>query len=66
VSVQQYGVTGYDDSEFWWFFDHSYGQILEGDGTDTSQFNGATQPAMSIWSAEVTRSGCSNEPPELL
>ncbi len=62
-SVQQYGVTGYDDSEFWWFFDHSYGQILEGDGTDTVTIQwGYPTGDVDLEVLEVTRSGCSNEP----
>jgi gliding motility-associated-like protein len=34
-SVERYGVSGLDNSNFYWFFNFDYGEILDGDGPDT-------------------------------
>jgi gliding motility-associated-like protein len=61
-SIQQYGVEGYESSQFWWYFDHHYGQ-LEGDGSDTVTIHwGYPTGTVQIEVLERTISGCSNEP----
>lgn len=62
-SVQQYGVEGFESSQFWWYFDHHYGQILEGDGTDTVTIEwGYPTGTVQLEVLEITSAGCSNVP----
>jgi len=62
-SIEQYGVTGFSDSQFWWYFDHSYGEIIDGDGTDTVMIHwGYGTGEVELEVLEVTSEGCSNVP----
>jgi len=62
-SVEHYGVTGFEDSQFWWYFDHHYGQITEGDGTDTVIIQwGYSTGIVEMEVLEITSEGCSNVP----
>jgi gliding motility-associated-like protein len=62
-SVEKYGVTGLDNSNFYWYFDHRYGQILDGDGTDTVTIHwGYPTGTIDLEVLEVTESNCSNSP----
>jgi gliding motility-associated-like protein len=62
-SVQQYGVEGYESSLFWWYFDHQYGRIIEGDGTDTVTIQWYYPTGtVQLEVIEVTIAGCSNVP----
>ncbi len=62
-SIEKYGVTGFSDSQFWWYFDHSYGEIIDGDGTDTVTIRwGYGTGIVEMEVLEITSEGCSNVP----
>jgi gliding motility-associated-like protein len=62
-SVEKYGVTGYENSEFYWYIDQSRGTIIDGAGTDTITIRwgyGTGEVEMEVH--EITASGCRNIP----
>jgi gliding motility-associated-like protein len=62
-SVERYGVTGLDNSSYYWYFDHRYGQIIDGDGTDTVTIRWGYQTHdVELEVLEMTSSNCSNNP----
>jgi gliding motility-associated-like protein len=62
-SVEYYGVTGFEDSQFLWYFDHSFGQIIDGEGTDTVAIRWFYKTGtVEMEVLEVTSEGCSNVP----
>lgn len=62
-SIEQYGVSGFDDSQFWWYFDQRYGEIIDGDGTDTVIIRwGYGIGTVEMEVLEITKEGCSNFP----
>jgi gliding motility-associated-like protein len=62
-SVERYGVSGLDGSTFYWYFDHRYGTIVEGDLTDTVTIQWGYQTGdVELEALEVTNAGCKNNP----
>jgi gliding motility-associated-like protein len=62
-SVEKYGVTGFEDSEFFWYLDQSQGTIIDGAGTDTVTIRwGYNTGIVEMEVHEVTASGCTNIP----
>ena len=64
-SIQRYGVTGFDNSEFVWSFDASRGEVLEGNGTDTIAIRwGYETGSVQLEVLEITSEGCIDVPSE--
>ena len=62
-SVQRYGVTGSEGSQFWWYYDQDYGETLEGDGTDTVTIRwGYDTGPVELEVVEITPKGCEGLP----
>jgi gliding motility-associated-like protein len=62
-SVEEYGVDGYADSRFVWSFDHSYGQIINGEGTNRIMIHwGYRTGVIDMEVLEITSSECFNFP----
>lgn len=62
-SIQRYGVTGSLGSRFIWSFDHDYGQVLNGEGTDTitiQWYYGRGNVQLEV--QEITNAGCMGIP----
>lgn len=66
-SVQRYGVSGLPNSRFVWDFDHNYGEIIDGAGTDTITIRWGYKTGMvEIQVTEYTDQDCFNYPSEAL
>jgi gliding motility-associated-like protein len=64
-SIQQYGVTGFEDSEFVWSFDAQRGEVIEGNSTDTIVIRwGYTTGRIQLEVLEITSEGCTDVPSE--
>ena len=62
-SIEQYGVSGFSSSQFLWYFDHSFGEIIDGEGTDTVLIHwGYRTGTVDLEVLEITSEGCSNIP----
>ncbi len=62
-SIELYGVTGFEDSEFIWSFDSRYGTVLEGNGTDTIRIRwGYATGTVQLEVLEITSENCTNIP----
>ena len=62
-SIEQYGVTGFGNSQFLWYFDHSYGEIIDGEGRDTIMIRwGYKTGTVELEVLEETSEGCTNVP----
>jgi gliding motility-associated-like protein len=62
-SVEQYGVTGFVNSRFVWSFDHSYGDVINGEGTNTITIHWGYQTGtIDMEVLEITDKGCFNFP----
>ncbi len=64
-SIEQYGVTGFEDSEFVWSFDTERGEVIEGMGTDTIVIRwGYGTGRLQLEVLEITAEGCTDVPSE--
>lgn len=62
-SIEYYGVTGYPGSEFVWSFDPAFGEVLEGNGTDTISIRwGYGTGRVILEVLEITSANCFNVP----
>jgi gliding motility-associated-like protein len=62
-SIQRYGVTGFEGSEFVWSFDAQRGDVLDGNGTDTITIRwGYTTGSLQMEVLEITSEGCTDVP----
>lgn len=62
-SIQLYGVTGFEDSEFVWSFDTQRGEVIEGNSTDTIVIRwGYSTGRIQLEVLEITSEGCSDVP----
>jgi gliding motility-associated-like protein len=62
-SVERYGVSGFSNSEFVWSFDPAFGEVIEGNGTDTISIRwGYKTGRVTLEVLEITNENCSNVP----
>ncbi|MBN1952480.1 MAG: gliding motility-associated C-terminal domain-containing protein [Bacteroidales bacterium] len=62
-SVEQYGVTGYANSRYVWSFDHEYGEVINGEGSNTITIHWGYQTGtIDMEVLEITDQGCYNFP----
>jgi gliding motility-associated-like protein len=62
-SIERYGVTGFPNSEFVWSFDPAYGEVTEGNGTDTISIRwGYNTGRILLEVVEITSENCSGVP----
>lgn len=62
-STERYGVSGFPNSEFVWSFDPAYGEVLQGNGTDTITIRwGYRTGRVLLEVLEITNENCSNVP----